>query len=93
MPEIKDNNLNSPSDKFSRHVIDLFTKSNAMVSVVVVLLGFLVGTIIIIAVGRNPAGMYSALLQNLTGFSIHPRTGVWVWNPRNIGSGLPHPCP
>ena len=93
MPEINDNNLSPPSDKFSRHVIDLFTKSNAMVSVVVVLLGFLVGTIIIIAVGRNPAGMYSALLQNLTGFSVHPRTGVWVWNPRNIGEWITSSLP
>jgi len=94
MPDIiKEDNLNSPSDSTSRFILDLFTKSNAMVSIVVVLLGFLVGTIIIIAVGRNPAGMYSALLQNLSGFSIHPRTGAWVWNPRNIGEWITSSLP
>jgi simple sugar transport system permease protein len=81
------------SDKVSRYVIELFTSSNALVSVAVVLLGFLVGTLIIIAVGRNPAGMYSAIFQNLTGFSVHPRTGVWVWNPRNIGEWITSSMP
>ena len=93
MPNNNESSLNSSGDKFSRHILDVFTKSNAMVSVAVVVLGFLVGTIIIIAVGRNPGGMYSALLQNLTGFSIHPRTGYWVWNPRNIGEWITSSMP
>ncbi|MDR0496194.1 MAG: ABC transporter permease [Treponema sp.] len=59
-----------------------------MVSVAVVLLGFLVGTLLIVAVGRNPTGMYSAIFQNLTGFSVNQRTGAWVWNPRYIGEWL-----
>ena len=102
MPEKKENSLNNPDlnpsgsksssksaiDKFSSQVLEVFTNSNALVSVAVVLLGFLAGTLIIIAVGRNPAGMYSAIFQNFTGFSVHPRTGEWVWNPRNIGEWI-----
>jgi len=93
MPENKNDSVYSPSGKFSSNILDVFTKSNALVSVAVVVLGFLIGTIIIIAVGRNPGGMYSALLQNLTGFSVHPRTGDWVWNPRNIGEWIASSLP
>jgi len=66
-------------------VLEIFTSSNGLVSLVVVLLGFLVGTLIIVAVGRNPSGMYSAIFQNVSGFSVNARTGAWIWNPRYIG--------
>ena len=69
-------------------VLEVFTSSNGLVSVAVVLLGFAVGTLIIALVGRNPAGMYSAIFQNITGFSANPRTGQWVWNQRYIGEWL-----
>jgi len=69
-------------------VLDVFTNSSGLVSLVVVLLGFLVGTLLIIAVGRNPSGMYSAIFQNISGFSVNSRTGEWVWNPRYIGEWL-----
>jgi general nucleoside transport system permease protein len=69
-------------------VLEIFTSSNGLVSLVVVLLGFLVGTLIIIAVGRNPSGMYSAIFQNVSGFSINSRTGAWIWNPRYIGEWI-----
>jgi len=69
-------------------ILETITSSNGLVSLVVVLLGFLVGTLIIIAVGRNPSGMYSAIFQNISGFSVNSRTGAWVWNPRYIGEWL-----
>lgn len=54
------------------------------VSISVVLLGFLCGTLLILLVGRNPAGMYSAMLQTLTGFDITRGS----WNARYIGEWL-----
>ena len=50
------------------HVLEVFTKSDGLVSVAVVLLGFFVATILVIAVGRNPGGMYSAILQVVSGW-------------------------
>ncbi len=64
--------------------LDLFTSSDGLVSVVVVLLGFLVGTILVAAVGRNPGGMYSAIVQVLTGWDLRRGT----WNARYIGEWL-----
>ncbi len=65
-------------------ILDKFTSSDALVSVVVVILGFLVGTILVAAVGRDPGGMYSAITQVLTGWDL--RRGVW--NARYIGEWL-----
>jgi len=70
------------------HILEVFTNSNGLVSLAVVVLGFLVGTILIVLVGRNPAGMYEAIFQNISGFSINQRTGGWVWNPRYIGEWI-----
>jgi len=47
----------------SSRLLEAFTGSDAMVSVAVVLLGFLVATLIIVLVGRSPGGMYQAILQ------------------------------
>ncbi|HWR10951.1 MAG TPA: ABC transporter permease [Rectinemataceae bacterium] len=58
--------------------------SPKVISISVVLLGFLCGTLLILVVGKNPAGMYSALLQTLTGFDITRGT----WNARYIGEWL-----
>ena len=44
--------------------------SNGFISIMVVLLGFLAGTILVALVGRNPSGMYRALLQAMTGYNI-----------------------
>ncbi|MHB9295790.1 ABC transporter permease [Pillotina sp. SPG140] len=55
-------------------ILETFTHSNALVSAAVVLLGFLVGTVLIIVVGRNPGGMYSAIVQVMTG--IDSRRGT-----------------
>ncbi|MDR2150411.1 MAG: ABC transporter permease [Spirochaetaceae bacterium] len=69
------------------HIFKLFTHSDALVSVLIVFLGFLVGTILILLVGRNPSGMYSSIIQVVTGFSKN-RAGAWVWNSRYIGEWL-----
>jgi simple sugar transport system permease protein len=71
----------------SEKILDAFTGSDALVSVVVVMLGFLAATLIIVAIGRNPAGMYEAILQVVTGI-FRRRDGDWSWNPRYIGEWL-----
>ena len=40
---------------------DAALKREGVISIIVVLLGFLLGTLLIIFVGKNPSGMYSAL--------------------------------
>ncbi|MCL1855968.1 MAG: ABC transporter permease, partial [Clostridia bacterium] len=71
----------------SSRVLDAFTGSDALVSVAVVVLGFLVATVLVVIIGRNPAGMYEAILQVITGISRN-RSNVWIWNPRYIGEWL-----
>lgn len=65
-------------------MIDRLMTSNGIISCVVVILGFLVATILVAVVGRNPAGMYSAMLQTTTGLDVARGT----WNPRYIGEWL-----
>jgi simple sugar transport system permease protein len=54
--------------------LEVFTASNALLSVTVVFLGFLVATILILLVGRNPGGMYSAILQVVSGWDLRRGT-------------------
>jgi simple sugar transport system permease protein len=65
----------------SRGFFDKVMASDGAISVFVVLLGFLCGTILILAVGKNPGNMYAALFQTLTGYDITRG----VWNARYIG--------
>ena len=65
-------------------ILDRVIASERTVSVFVVLLGFLCGTVLILAVGRNPLHMYEALIQTLTGFDLTRGT----WNSRYIGEWL-----
>jgi simple sugar transport system permease protein len=58
--------------------------SDKAVSISVVLLGFLCGTLLVIVVGRDPGGMYSAMLQTLTGLDVTRGT----WNIRYVGEWL-----
>jgi simple sugar transport system permease protein len=73
--------------KIRERVWELLGGSEALVSVGVVLLGFLVATILVALTGRNPAGMYQAILQVVSGFSKN-RQDLWVWNSRYIGEWL-----
>ena len=63
---------------------NLLLRSDGAVSVLVVLLGFLCGTILVALVGRNPSNMYKAILQSLTGYNIDRG----VWNIRYVGEWL-----
>lgn len=58
--------------------------SDKAVSIAVVILGILCGTLLIIVVGRDPRGMYSAMLQTLTGLDVTRGT----WNIRYVGEWL-----
>jgi simple sugar transport system permease protein len=73
-----------PVEKTKAVLLDIFTRSDAVVSIAVVLLGFFFATIIIIITGRNPGGMYQAILQVVSGYDI--RRGVE--NIRYIGEWL-----
>jgi len=70
--------------KIENKALDLLTGSNALVSAVVVFLGFLVATLILLIIGRNPSGMYQAILQVVSGFDARRGT----WNVRYIGEWL-----
>ena len=62
----------------------MFTGSNGIVSAVVVLLGFLTATLLLVIIGRNPSGMYQAIVQVVSGFDS--RSGKW--NMRYVGEWL-----
>jgi simple sugar transport system permease protein len=64
--------------------VDALLASDAWMSVFVVILGFLCGTLIVLAVGRNPLNMFAALLQSMTGWDATR----YVWNIRYVGEWL-----
>jgi ABC-type uncharacterized transport system permease subunit len=68
----------------NRGLVDALVASNAVMSILVVLLGFLVGTILVLAVGRDPINMYRAILQVVSGWDLARGT----WNARYIGEWL-----
>ncbi|MDX9828223.1 MAG: ABC transporter permease [Spirochaetia bacterium] len=68
----------------NKGLLDRLLSSDKAVSISVVLLGFLCGTLLVVSVGRNPAGMYSAMLQTLTGLDVTRGT----WNIRYVGEWL-----
>ena len=63
---------------------DFLMKSDGAVSSLVVLLGFLCATLLVIVVGRNPAGIYKSILQVVTGFNLNNGK----WNIRYVGEWL-----
>ncbi|MDR2048201.1 MAG: ABC transporter permease [Treponema sp.] len=67
-----------------KNLLEAFTRSDGLVSAAVVALGFLVGTLLILIAGRKPSGMYSAIVQVVTGFDLRRYT----WNVRYIGEWL-----
>jgi simple sugar transport system permease protein len=71
-------------DDITRRVLEAFTGNDSLVSIVVVVLGFLVATLLLVIIQKNPGGMYKAILQVISGFSEN-RGGLWSWNPRYIG--------
>lgn len=73
----------------SNKIASLFLKSDGAISILVIILGFVVATVLIALVGRNPLGMYKALLQSMTGYNMNKGT----WNPRYIGEWLNYSMP
>ena len=65
----------------------LILKSDNVISIIVVLLGFFFATILIACMGRNPLNMYKAIIQSLTGLYTN-RKGEIVWNLRYVGEWL-----
>jgi simple sugar transport system permease protein len=63
---------------------DRLIASDGWMSVFVVILGFVCGTIIVLAVGKNPLNMFAGLLQSLTGWDATRG----VWNIRYVGEWL-----
>jgi len=76
--------LTTKLTKIENSILDAFTGSNAFISALVVFLGFLVATIILLVIGRNPSGMYQAILQVVSGFDSRRGT----WNIRYVGEWL-----
>ncbi|MDR2922941.1 MAG: ABC transporter permease [Treponema sp.] len=86
MPDKKKSPREALGD-ISRRALDVFTRRDAPVSAAVVVLGFLVATLLLVIIRKNPVGMYKAILQVITGLSQN-RAGVWIWNARYIGEWL-----
>jgi simple sugar transport system permease protein len=84
MPESGEKKALGWSRNLGGRVLEVFTGSNGMISVAVVLLGFLVATVLILLVGRNPGGMYQAILQVVSGWDL--RRGIH--NFRYVGEWL-----
>ncbi|HIW35864.1 MAG TPA: ABC transporter permease [Candidatus Treponema faecavium] len=80
---------NSAAKKERRSLVRLLIESDGAISVLVVLLGFLCGTILVLCVGRNPGNMYKAILQGCTGWNIDRGT----WNVRYVGEWLNYSVP
>ncbi|MCL2130672.1 MAG: ABC transporter permease, partial [Treponema sp.] len=73
---------------FNNGFLEVIAGSPGLHSLAVVILGFLAATVIIAASGRNPAAMYHAIFQSISGFSISVTRGEWVFNPRYTGEWL-----
>jgi len=73
--------LTTKLKEIENKVLDAFTGSNAVTSAIVVFFGFLVATILLLIIGRNPSGMYQAILQVVSGFDSRRGT----WNVRYVG--------
>lgn len=75
--------------KEKKSFIDWFLSSQGATSVAVVILGFLIGTILVVLVGRNPAGLFKAIGQSIIGKA--GKNGAW--NFRNVGETLAYSIP
>jgi len=71
-------------NKVENKILELLTGGDGVTSVIAVVLGFLTATILLIAIGKNPSGMYQAILQVVSGFDSRRGT----WNARYIGEWL-----
>ncbi len=73
---------------YNRHAfINFLLHSDSAVSVLVVILGFFVGSLLVLMVGRNPLGMYESFLQVITGIFWNNR-GEMRWEIRYVGEWI-----
>jgi simple sugar transport system permease protein len=76
--------LTTKLEKIEDKILEVFTRSDGAVSAAAVFLGFLVATIILLIIGRNPSGMYEAIVQVVSGYDARRGT----WNARYVGEWL-----
>ena len=77
------------SEKTKKPFIDWFLDSEGASSVAVVLLGFLAGIVLLLCIGKNPGGMFKAIVQSMIGKAS--KNGGW--NFRNVGETLAFSIP
>ena len=75
--------------KEKKAFIDWLLDNDAATSVLVVLLGFLAGVIVLLCIGKNPAGLFTAIKQSMIGKAA--KNGGW--NFRNAGETLAFSVP
>lgn len=75
--------------KKSESLLSRALANDGAVSVLVVLLGFVVGTVLVAIVGKNPVNMYKALLQAISGYNVDNHR----MNIRYIGETLNYSVP
>ena len=80
---------NLSSRKWWLNTLDKSLEKEGVISILVVFLGFLLGTILVLAVGRNPKGMFSSIFQTITGYN----TVNGKFNLRYIGDSLNYLVP
>jgi simple sugar transport system permease protein len=81
--KLKDNTAEKKS------FVDRLLDSDVMISILVVILGFLVGTILIAIVGKNPADMFSSIFDSMFGKAKNDGT----WNFRYVGETFAYSMP
>jgi ABC-type uncharacterized transport system permease subunit len=64
--------------------LDFINKHTWAMAFIVIFLGFLTSTLLLMAAGRDPDGMYGAMLQTITGFDNRRN----IFNVRYIGEWL-----
>ena len=72
------------SGKPENKLLKIFYASNAAISAAVAAAGFIFATLLLIMIGRNPAGFYQSILQVISGFDSRRGT----WNVRYIGEWI-----
>jgi simple sugar transport system permease protein len=81
--KIEDKHID-PTGLPNKSVLEIFTDSKTITSVMVVLLGFLTATLLLVLIGKNPLVMYQAMLQVVSGFDLRRGT----WNIRYVGEWI-----
>jgi len=76
--------LTTNTKKPENYLIKSFAGLNGVLSAAAIVLSFVFAVLILLLIGRNPAGMYQSVLQVVTGYDSRRGT----WNARYIGEWL-----